>query len=606
MSAAPQHATQPPSANAPSAGTPSRRLLLVPADVTAIRARAAQGGSHPRHDFDELARALGASILSWSDVDGCERFSVRLLARLAGRNVALAWLGWTARAATYLTTAENVGMALACLLRLRRRGAVHVMIGHMLSSPRKRPLFRLLGLERAIHALVAYSSRQTRFAVERLGFDEQRTHCIHFHCDQGFFTPDALAVPPVVRDGLVAVGRELRDYPTLVEAVRGLDTRLVIVGDSPWSRRADQLADVGLPENVELRKGLSYEALRQLYASSELAVVPLQDVDSPAGVTSVFEALATATPVVVSGTSGLIDSLAGCDGVQTVPPGDVEALRAALQGLLDAPARRAAMGRAGRQAIEAERSLDAYVERLAGIVEGAEQAEAARRRSRGVFANLSFARLAGSAWPVLSARLWLRRCQSVGRRVRTYGKPRITNLGRMTVGERTTIFSHTVRSEFVAHPQGRIDIGSGVFINYGASISAHERVSIGDGCQIGSYAIMMDNDYHKVGELAAVPQSAPIVLGKNVWLGVRVTILKGVTIGDDAVVGAGSVVTKDVPARCLVAGVPAKVVRRFGVVAGATAAATSEATAAEAEAGASARSGAGERDAVGKTAAVRA
>ncbi len=136
---------------------------------------------------------------------------MRLLARLVGKNVALAWLGWTARAASYVSTAENVGMALAFLLRLRRRGAVHVMIGHMLSSPRKRPLFRALGLKRGVQGLVAYSSRQTQFAVERLGFDAARTHRIHFQVDEGFFAPDALAVPPIVRDGLVAVGRELRD-----------------------------------------------------------------------------------------------------------------------------------------------------------------------------------------------------------------------------------------------------------------------------------------------------------------------------------------------------------------------------------------------------------
>ena len=58
---------------------------------------------------------------------------------------------------------------------------------------------------------------------------------------------------------------------------------------------------------------------------------------------------------------------------------------------------------------------------------------------------------------------------------------------------------------------------------------------------------------------------APIVLGKNVWVGSNVTILQGVTIGDNAVIAAGAVVTKDVPAGCVAAGVPAGVIKKIEV-----------------------------------------
>jgi maltose O-acetyltransferase len=102
-----------------------------------------------------------------------------------------------------------------------------------------------------------------------------------------------------------------------------------------------------------------------------------------------------------------------------------------------------------------------------------------------------------------------------------------------------------------------------VFINYGASLSAHRLVSIGDGCQIGSYACLMDNDYHRVEDRSQLGASKPIILGRNVWLGVRVIVLKGVTIGDNSVIGAGSVITKDIPANCLAAGMPGRVIRTF-------------------------------------------
>jgi acetyltransferase-like isoleucine patch superfamily enzyme/glycosyltransferase involved in cell wall biosynthesis len=541
----------------------SRRLMLVPADVSRLRAEAAQGGC-PRLDFDELSAALGATILSWSDVDQSHDLAVRLVRRCVGRTAALAYIGWKRRAATCFTTAEDVGMALALLLRLRRGCCVHVMIGHMLTSPKKLPVFKLLGLRRGVDAIISYTSRQTRFAQGQLGFDPSRLHRIPFHCDERFFLPpEILSGEPIERSGLVAVGREFRDYPTLVEAMKGIDAQLIIVGNSPWSRRKDQLAELELPPNVTLASGLSYEELRALYASSELAIVPLQDVDSPAGVTSIYEAFSTATPVVVSDTSGIADSIEGCEAAERVQPGDPGALRETIVGLLAEEPRRELMGRLGRAAVEQDRGLDAFVERVVGVVEETEAAVEAPMEARGLFGGRSLRSLIVAVWPVITARVWLRSLQHVGRRVRAYGKPRITNQGCMEVGDRTTIFSHTVRSEFVAYAGGHLEIGSGVFINYGASLSAHDHVQIGDGSQIGSYAIMMDNDYHKVGQLDATPDSAPIILGKNVWLGVRVVVLKGVTIGDNAVIGAGSVVTKDVPANCLAAGVPAKVIRRF-------------------------------------------
>lgn len=169
-----------------------------------------------------------------------------------------------------------------------------------------------------------------------------------------------------------------------------------------------------------------------------------------------------------------------------------------------------------------------------------------------------------NAMRVLAGRFYLRRCTRVGAWPRVYGRPRITNLGRIDIDDRFLMFNQTVRSEMVAHSGGRIVIGSGVFLNYGASISAHACVAIGDGCQIGSYACMMDNDYHRVEDRSRPGESAPIILEKNVWLGVRVIVLKGVRIGENAVVGAGSVVTRDIPPNVLAAGSPARVIRRFG------------------------------------------
>ena len=79
---------------------------------------------------------------------------------------------------------------------------------------------------------------------------------------------------------------------------------------------------------------------------------------------------------------------------------------------------------------------------------------------------------------VLSGMWYLRKCNHVGRLPRVYGRPRISNLGEITIGDRFRFFSNTVTSEMVAYKGGKIEIGRNVFINYGASISAHLLVSI--------------------------------------------------------------------------------------------------------------------------------
>jgi len=166
-------------------------------------------------------------------------------------------------------------------------------------------------------------------------------------------------------------------------------------------------------------------------------------------------------------------------------------------------------------------------------------------------------------WPLLNARLRLRGATVAPRSVRLWGRVRLDGGGEVVLGERVRIAGATVRTELIAQPGGRIEIGAGTFLNYGTSISAHGLVSIGCECQIGQYAIINDNDYHTIEDKRLTPSAQPVVIEDRVWLGARVIVTKGVRIGHDAVIGAGSVVTRDVPPRCVAAGVPARVLRRF-------------------------------------------
>jgi acetyltransferase-like isoleucine patch superfamily enzyme len=163
---------------------------------------------------------------------------------------------------------------------------------------------------------------------------------------------------------------------------------------------------------------------------------------------------------------------------------------------------------------------------------------------------------------VLRAHWYLRHATSLGKKVRVWGKPSIKNWGTLIVEDNVRLVSTLATLELVAE-SGTIKIGQGTYINYGCSISALECVSIGPRCNIGTYAILMDNDYHRVEpeRRNERPESAPIILEENVWLGARVIVLHGVTIGVGSVIGAGSVVTRDIPPRSLAVGMPARVIR---------------------------------------------
>ena len=109
-----------------------------------------------------------------------------------------------------------------------------------------------------------------------------------------------------------------------------------------------------------------------------------------------------------------------------------------------------------------------------------------------------------------------------------------------------------------------ITVGKNVFINSGCRFQDQGGIFIGDGTLIGHNVVLATLNHGIVPEERHDLFPAPIHIGKNVWIGANVTVLPGVTIGDNAVIAAGAVVTKDVPANVVVAGVPAKVIRKTG------------------------------------------
>jgi acetyltransferase-like isoleucine patch superfamily enzyme len=183
-----------------------------------------------------------------------------------------------------------------------------------------------------------------------------------------------------------------------------------------------------------------------------------------------------------------------------------------------------------------------------------------RRLLRGDLRQL--APLARKAREATAARWQLRRRgASLGANVRVRGRVYVQNNGRISIGDRAHFDARTVPIELVAFSGGELTIGARTYVNYGSSFAATRRIAIGADCLFGPYVNVTDNDFHDLRDRARQPEPQPVTIGDSVWIGTRAIILPGVSIGDGAVIGAGSVVTKDVPPNGVVAGNPARLLR---------------------------------------------
>lgn len=108
-----------------------------------------------------------------------------------------------------------------------------------------------------------------------------------------------------------------------------------------------------------------------------------------------------------------------------------------------------------------------------------------------------------------------------------------------------------------------ITIGKNVFINSGCHFQDQGGITISDGVLIGHNVVLATLNHDFSPKKRSTLHPAPIVIGKNVWIGSNATVVPGVTIGNGSIVAAGAVVTKNVPENVVVGGVPAKIIKRL-------------------------------------------
>jgi maltose O-acetyltransferase len=186
--------------------------------------------------------------------------------------------------------------------------------------------------------------------------------------------------------------------------------------------------------------------------------------------------------------------------------------------------------------------------------------------------SLRFRRVWHRRWFLFTERPRHRQIE-LGRAV-TFNVPvRSGGQGTLRVGDHTT-FGYPLAFRFgngeimlqPRTPDAEIVIGRNTIFNNNTAVCAVKSIRIGNDCRIGDCVAILDADFHEINPATrdrSVGIIKPVSIGNNVWIGSRVMVLKGASIGDNSVIAAMSVVTSAIPPNCIAAGIPAKVIRKI-------------------------------------------
>lgn len=278
-----------------------------------------------------------------------------------------------------ISWAEHLGLPIATFMLWTGTRMAHIGIFSWISKPKKAILLRLA--RSRLNRIVLMSSVQKDYAVRRLGVPESAVAFLRWSVDQKFWRP--MDCGP--QDMICAVGREMRDYGTLVDALRGSSVRChIAAGGQGTHMKNDSWVDAltgpnPLPPNVSVGP-LNFLDLRKLYARSRFVIMPLLPTRTDNGTTSILEAMAMGKAVICSRVDGQTDVIRDGETGFYVPPGDTEALRSAIEHLWSHPDIAERMGKAARLHVEKHHTLDEWVRRVRQAVEESVEENAKRKK----------------------------------------------------------------------------------------------------------------------------------------------------------------------------------------------------------------------------------
>lgn len=324
---------------------------------------------YPRVDYLELQRRLDMDVIDYRLYAQSRLGAVfRRLETQLRSDPYLALLALQRRQDGQLLFAlsERVGIPLAIMRKVGLAGGRAVTRFTAWSQRQERLITRLKLFDAMGIIIVDCNSLKDRFV--KLGVAPDRVRVVLYSVDQQFFAPLADMHPQP--GNLFSLGEMRgRDYATLLRAVDGLPVQLTLAAGGSWyAREKKAWVDFDLPANVSISSRLSALDLRQVYARSQIVVIPLYDKPFSAGITAILEAMSMGRAVITSRSRGVQDYIVDGETGVMVDCGDVDALRIAIDELIADPARARRLGEAGRARVEAHLNLDRYVDELADVL----------------------------------------------------------------------------------------------------------------------------------------------------------------------------------------------------------------------------------------------
>jgi glycosyltransferase involved in cell wall biosynthesis len=323
----------------------------------------------PRVDYIELQRCLDAETLDYSayDKNGVGKLFRRLETQLRS-DIFLATLGWwrSHGHSTVFTWSERAGIPFSAYHRFIPLGHRFVTM-FQCWSPRQELMIRALNLFRGMDTIIVHCTSMQENLI-RLGAPEERVKLIHYSIDQSFFAPQTDIKQS--SNIIMSVGEpRSRDYASLFEAVKDLPVTLEVAGFGHWyAREKRSPMKASIPDNVLMLRHLSQRELRDQYACSQFVVIPVHDLVYSAGATACMEAGSMARAVIAFHSKGISDYIIDGETGILVEPGNVRAMREAIQFLLANPKEAERLGANARQRILEELNLETYVKNIADVL----------------------------------------------------------------------------------------------------------------------------------------------------------------------------------------------------------------------------------------------
>jgi glycosyltransferase involved in cell wall biosynthesis len=340
-----------------TAGTHSEQL----ADISRSR--------FPRVDYLELQQLFEVDTIDYSAYNKklIGEFLHHIETQLRS-DLYLATISWL-RGRKYplvFTWSERAGIPFAAYKKHLRSNSRFVTMFQSWSN-RQELFITKLGLFSAMDAIIVHCASMKRNLVA-LGAPEERVKIIHYSVDQAFFSP--ISQVGQQEKLILSVGESRsRDYPALFRAVDGLPVTLDVAASGHWyAREKNYRVGSSIPENVSLIRHLPQVDLRNLYANAQFVILPICDLVYSAGATASLEAGCMGRAVIAFRSRGIVDYIIDGETGILVQPGDVNALREAIQYLLANPQEARRLGENARQRIVEDLNLETYVCNIAKLL----------------------------------------------------------------------------------------------------------------------------------------------------------------------------------------------------------------------------------------------